>query len=253
MEYDRRVSSTPRVILLAAGQGKRMQALGVDVPKSLLPVGGEPFVVRLAGQAFAHGVTDVTAVVGYRKDDVKQALAARFGDRVSFVDNDRYAEDVNIHSLCLALERDASPFHVVEADIYLADGWDVLLDQADRERSIWYTRGTVRPGQAGGMLTSGDDGRITDLRVEPTPDPRFAAYKKLVGITKVGPAQVERYHRLLVEARDRNMRQYYLAPWIEHLGELSCFERDLGAEVAFSVNTPQEYRQLVSDVERQAH
>ena len=65
----------------------------------------------------------------------------------------------------------------------------------------------------------------------------------------MGPRESELYHRLLVEARDQSLRQYYLAPWIAHLRQLPCYERDLTSRGAVSFNTPAEYRELLRTLE----
>jgi CTP:phosphocholine cytidylyltransferase-like protein len=238
-------------VLLAAGQGKRMRGLGDDTPKSLLPIAGEPFAVRLVRQAFEHGISDITVVVGYRADFVQQTLASAAPGPLRFVRNERYAEDVNIHSLSLALEADRAPCLVVEADIWLADSaWDEMLAPDDAQRSVWYTRGRFNSQQVGGILSAGPDRRISDLRVVPAYEPKYGAYDKLVGITKIGPEQAEPFFRLLTAARDRDLRQYWLAPWIDNLAALPCYARDVGSARAVSVNTPDEYRALQEQVER---
>jgi CTP:phosphocholine cytidylyltransferase-like protein len=245
------LAARPRVVLLAAGQGKRMDPAGAGTPKSLLPIGGEPFAVRLARQAREHGIDDITVVVGYRAEQVRAALATAAGSGARFVMNERFAEDVNVHSLCLALEADASPCFVVEADIWMADSaWDELLAEEDRERSVWYTRGPFGSHQVGGILRAGADRRVEDLRIVPAYEQRYASYDKLVGVTKIGPEESERFSTLLRAARDRNLKQYWLAPWIDNLSELPCYARDVGQERAISVNTPEEYRALQEHVER---
>jgi len=202
-----------RAILLAAGQGSRMQELSRGEPKSLLPVKGEPFLLRLVRQLLECDVTDLTVVLGYQRALVEGRLRERFGDRLQIVENERWEEDVNIHSLSLALERDPRSFLVVEADIYLDDrALDLLLDPRDEPRSVWYTRGRFDPSQVGGILDTDAAGRLTDLRIVPRWEERYAAYRKLVGITRVGPAEVARYRELQLAARDRDLRQYYLAP-----------------------------------------
>ena len=234
-------SERPRVILLAAGQGKRMQALGGDLPKSLLPVKGEPFAVRLVRQAVEHGAGEIVVVVGYQHERVQAAIAPHF-PQTRFVLNEGFADDINIGSLSLALAGDLRPFHVVEADIYLDDAcWDVLFDPADRARSVWYTRGPFLSTQLGGILATDAEGRLTDLRIVPSWEPRYAGYHKLVGVTKVGPNELEHYAELLFAARARSSKQYYLQPWIDCLPELPAYGRDLGAVGAVSVNTPEEY------------
>lgn len=226
-----------------------MGVLGEHEPKSLLPVGGEPFASRLVRQAFARGIVDVTVVVGYRADYVQSRLVELAPAPLQFVHNERWSEDVNIHSLSLALTRDASPCLVVEADIWMSDeAWDGLVDPADAERSIWYSRGAFHSAQMGGILRADAERNIVDLRIVPAWAPEYAAHEKLVGVTRIGPHEAAEFAALLFAARDRNMKQYWLMPWIDNLARLPCRARDLGSRHAVSVNTPDEYQRLLAQV-----
>ncbi len=226
-----------------------MGVLGEQEPKSLLPVAGEPFAARLIRQAFVRGVTDVTVVVGFRADYVQQRLEALAPGPLQFVVNDRWQDDVNIHSLSLAMTKDPSPAIVVEADIWLSDdGWDGVVDPADASRSVWYTRGQFHDAQMGGILRADADRNITDLRIVPAWLPEYEGYEKLVGITRIGPSEAPAFVQRLLAARDRNMKQYWLMPWIDDLAALPCRARDLGSAHAVSVNTPDEYQRLVAQV-----
>ncbi len=64
----------PVAVVLAAGQGTRMKS---DLPKVLCPVLGRPMIDYVLDALVAAGVERVIAVVGYRADDVKAALADR--------------------------------------------------------------------------------------------------------------------------------------------------------------------------------
>ncbi len=69
-----------QIIILAAGQGKRMQA---EVPKALVPFHGKPmidYVLKAAGESGIESKPIV--VVGYQKDEVIEHL----GDRAVCVD-----------------------------------------------------------------------------------------------------------------------------------------------------------------------
>jgi UDP-N-acetylglucosamine diphosphorylase/glucosamine-1-phosphate N-acetyltransferase len=66
----------PVAVVLAAGQGTRMKS---DLPKVLFPVLGRPMIEFVLDALVEAGVERVIAVVGYRADDVKSALAARPG------------------------------------------------------------------------------------------------------------------------------------------------------------------------------
>lgn len=226
-----------------------MDPEGTGTPKSLLPIAGEPFAVRLTRQALEHGITDISVVVGYRPDLLRAAIEP-VAPRARFVLNERYAEDVNIHSLCLALEADPSPCFVVEADIWMDDAvWDEMLAPEDADRSVWYTRGPFRQ-KLGGILKAGADRRMTDLQYVHAYEPRYADYHKLLGITKIGPNESIRFIELIRAARDRDLKQYWFKPWIYHLAELPSYARDVGAERAISVNTPEEYQAMKAQLER---
>jgi bifunctional UDP-N-acetylglucosamine pyrophosphorylase/glucosamine-1-phosphate N-acetyltransferase len=64
---------------MAAGQGTRMKS---DLPKVLFPVLGKPMIEYVLDALAASGVQRVIAVVGYRAEDVRAALAGR--DDVQF-------------------------------------------------------------------------------------------------------------------------------------------------------------------------
>jgi bifunctional UDP-N-acetylglucosamine pyrophosphorylase/glucosamine-1-phosphate N-acetyltransferase/UDP-N-acetylglucosamine pyrophosphorylase len=61
-------------VVLAAGMGTRMKS---DLPKVLCPVLGRPMIEYVLDALAAAGVQRVIAVIGYRADDVRAALASR--------------------------------------------------------------------------------------------------------------------------------------------------------------------------------
>ena len=65
---------SPMAIVLAAGKGTRMQS---DLPKVLCPALDRPLIDYVVDALKAAGVERIVAVVGYRADDVKAALAPR--------------------------------------------------------------------------------------------------------------------------------------------------------------------------------
>ena len=65
---------TITAVVLAAGMGTRMKT---DLPKVLCPVLGRSMIEYVLDALAAAGVERVIAVIGYRADDVRQALAAR--------------------------------------------------------------------------------------------------------------------------------------------------------------------------------
>jgi bifunctional UDP-N-acetylglucosamine pyrophosphorylase/glucosamine-1-phosphate N-acetyltransferase len=67
-QYDPRVAA----VILAAGQGKRMQS---DLPKVLHAVGGRPMLLHVIDAVKAAGVGPVVVVTGYQAERVEAACA----------------------------------------------------------------------------------------------------------------------------------------------------------------------------------
>jgi len=233
------VSGLPRAVVLAAGQGSRLMPLTADCPKSMLPIAGQPLLLRTLAQLEAAGFDAIDVVVGYRGDGISAALRARPGVRV--IVNERYADDVNVLSLLLGLDGSDAPVLVVEADIAFDDRALPRVAAACADESVWVTHGPFRPPQLGGVLATDASGKVTDLRYVPRFDPALRGYKKLLGLLYVGPREAPSFRRRLAQAAAHTTRQYYMMPWVEHLPELPCRELDLGDVPAISFNTPEEY------------
>jgi len=65
-----------KAFVLAGGLGTRLKPQFGDLPKSLAPLGGRPFLVRQLEWLGGHGVRDVVILAGYGAD----ALRATIGD-----------------------------------------------------------------------------------------------------------------------------------------------------------------------------
>jgi L-glutamine-phosphate cytidylyltransferase len=98
-------SSIVRVIILAAGQGKRLLPLTAEVPKALLDIGGKTLIERQIEAFAANGLKDFLVVTGYAADKMERALAAISGKlsvSVTTLFNPFYAVADNLASCWLA-------------------------------------------------------------------------------------------------------------------------------------------------------
>ncbi len=61
-----------RAIILAAGEGYRLRPLTAYMPKVMLPVGNRPILEYVITALRKNSVKDITIVVGYKSDKIKQ-------------------------------------------------------------------------------------------------------------------------------------------------------------------------------------
>ena len=96
-----------RVVILAAGQGKRLLPLTAEVPKALLDIGGKTLVERQIEAFAASGIKDFTVILGYGAGLMEAALvniSRRLGVNISTVFNPFYAVADNLASCWMARE-----------------------------------------------------------------------------------------------------------------------------------------------------
>src|SRR5438874_9638180 len=67
-------SSIVKVIILGAGQGKRLLPLTTEVPKALLDIGGRSLIGRQIDAFTACGVSEFAVVTGYAAGRMEEAL-----------------------------------------------------------------------------------------------------------------------------------------------------------------------------------
>ncbi len=76
-----------RAIILAAGEGYRLRPLTSYMPKVMLPVGNRPILEYVIEALHSNDVNDITLVVGYKADKIKQYFGngTDFGVNIEYV------------------------------------------------------------------------------------------------------------------------------------------------------------------------
>ncbi len=187
-----------------------------DLPKSLLPYKGRPILERLLGQLARTSIEKVVLVVGYQKARILEFV--RGLPFVTVVENDRFAEDTNIHSMRLALRQVSGSVVIFEADTIMEDAMVNYVTGTDFEyQSAWFTKGPFEAGMYGGIVKSDAEGKIVDVRVVPQWDAQLGGYSKMTGVMRIGHQELPTFRQHLEAYAERSIAQYFFAPWAEQI------------------------------------
>jgi NDP-sugar pyrophosphorylase family protein len=114
-------------LVLAGGEGSRLRASGVTVPKALLAITGEPQIARMAAACRRAGCVTVTCAV--RSDLVTAVESALVGRNVNVVS---VSTPTSLHTLDLGLKAisDGNVLCTLVDTIMPDDAWDRANDRA---------------------------------------------------------------------------------------------------------------------------
>lgn len=145
-----------KAIILAAGYGNRMRPLTDNEHKTLMKVANSTIIDRIIEALLANDVSDIVVALGYRSAEMQQYLLNRYANicRFTFIQNDRYRETNNIHTLALVFEECE-----IDDDIILIES-DLIFENAVIERAIRSPHPTVALVD---RYRSGMDGTVVAL------------------------------------------------------------------------------------------
>lgn len=237
-------------LVLAAGAGRRLRPYTDTLPKALVPVDpagdGSLTVLDLTLGNFAEiGLTEAAVVVGYRKEAVYErqaALEAKYGLKLTLVDNDKAEEWNNAYSLWCARD-------LFQQGVILANGDTV--HPVSVERSLLAARGngqkiilaldTVKHLADEEMKVIVDPGKGVS-RITKLMDPATAT-GEYIGVTLIEPEAAEELADALKTTFERDPDLYYedgyqelvnrgFAVDVAPIGEVSWVEIDNHADLA---------------------
>ena len=140
-----RAKAPRNAIILAAGFGMRMVPINTSTPKALLEVNGEPLIERTIRQLHEAGVTNITVVVGFMKEQFEY-LIDEYG--VDLAVNSEYSERNNLHSLAYVAGRIDNSY-IIPCDIWCAVNpysrtepysWYMVSDKMDEDSTVRVNR-----------------------------------------------------------------------------------------------------------------
>lgn len=107
-----------KAIILAAGFGQRLAPVTLDTPKPLVKVKGVRILDTLLDALYAKGITNITIVRGYKKEQFDQLLEKY--PTIRFIDNPEFNLANNISSAVHAVDL-IDRCYICEADLYITN------------------------------------------------------------------------------------------------------------------------------------
>ncbi|MBF8258557.1 MAG: Nucleotidyl transferase [Actinobacteria bacterium] len=164
----------PPAVILAGGLGTRLRPVVEDLPKSMAPVNGKPFLERIVSLLSGKGIREFVFCVGYRRE----AILGYFGDGSGWNVRIRYATEEEPLGTGGAV-RNALPlldgtFLLLNGDTYLDVDYSEFLEyhrqKVRKERCVGSVAlVSTQERQFFGSVTAGKDWRIASFS-EKSPD-----------------------------------------------------------------------------------
>ncbi|WP_433929673.1 NTP transferase domain-containing protein [Sorangium cellulosum] len=181
-----------RAILLAAGRGRR---IGRDAPKCLISIEGRTLLERHLVNLAESGVTDLTIVVGFRREMIEDALASlRPSLRVELIDNPRFVHG-SIVSLHAASDRLSGGGLWMDADVLYPAALLRRLVTSPHENCLLVDASSEETGEE--MMVGVRAGRV--LKIARRVGKGWDVAGESVGFAKVGAQGGRVMQRLLEE------------------------------------------------------
>ncbi len=154
-----------KVVILGAGQGKRLLPLTEHVPKALLDIGGRSLVGRQIDAFAACGIREFVVITGYGTDVMEDRLAAiaqEGGLDIRTVYNPFFAVADNLASCWMAREEMTGEFIQVNGDnVFQAGLVRSLLEQSSGEITVAINRKDNYDGDDMKVMLDGE--RMTEI------------------------------------------------------------------------------------------
>ena len=106
-----------KAVILSAGQGTRLMPLTTNVPKCMVDIEGQTLIEWQINELVKSGIDQVTVVVGYQADRVRQLLHSRYDSQlVRSLYNPTYAWADNLFSCWVARAEMDEEFILLNGD-----------------------------------------------------------------------------------------------------------------------------------------
>jgi len=199
-----------RVVILSAGQGRRLLPLTNNLPKCMLYVHGRSLLEWQVDKLLKCGIEQVTVVVGYGADQVEKLLAERYeSHKVRTIYNPFFAVADNLVSCWVARTEMNGDFILLNGDtLFETAVLQRLLASQDRPVTVTTNRKLTYDADDMKVMLDGD--RLVRIGKDIPLDQVDAESVGMIFFRGKGPAL---FHAVIEQAlrRPQGLKQWYLS------------------------------------------
>ena len=216
-----------KAIILAAGTGGRLGDIGKQIPKCLIKIGKKTIVEYQIEALKSNNINDISIVVGYKADEVKEFLKS---ENIKFYFNENYDKTGLLESIFCAKDEFNDDIILLYGDIiFKADLIKKLLEDkndfclvADREKEIVHEAEAIFEEYHGEKIRKGStkvsivNDVVEKISKSLTPEETSAEY---IGIAKLSKKVIEIVYKRIEELiKSGEVKKYpspsYLFKWL---------------------------------------
>ncbi|MGZ4944854.1 MAG: bifunctional sugar-1-phosphate nucleotidylyltransferase/acetyltransferase [Halobacteriota archaeon] len=159
---------TVKAIVLAAGEGTRLRPFTLTQPKAMVPVANRPILEYVIDSLARSGVTEISLVVGYKKEKVMNYFEGgkNFGVKITYVEQPQQLGTA--HAIKLAEDSIEDKFLVLNGDNLISpEAIEEVLGNASGDVTLLLT---VKENVKGYGVVTTEGPRVTQIVEKPGTD-----------------------------------------------------------------------------------
>ncbi len=208
-------NSNFQVILLLAGESKRLRPLTDQTPKCLLDVGGQTILERNLSLLSHHAWSHITLVTGFCAEKIEKAASHSCEKtKIIFCENKIYHKTNNAYSLFLALNQSPLPFILMDGDLIIDPDILNLCLKSPHENLMMIDERQERLTEEAMKAVSNMEGKIKLLSKKTPPQKAKGEY---IGLSRFGQKTT---HDLLNILKQTSLTEFETAYYEDILNRL---------------------------------
>lgn len=233
-----------RSIILAAGQSARLRPLTDDRPKCLLPMGPRAILDWQLESLQSVGVTDVTLVVGYRREMIQTHVQTYHPDlHVEYVVNPDFLTTNTLFSLRCALEQYTGDFFYLNADVVFDEHILTRLLPGDDGGYLAIDRKQCREEEVK-VMVEGNVIHEIGKHLDPA-----VSYGEFIGVAKFAGSFAQAFRETVFQEAVAGNEMRFFEHALDVLADKSrMFAVDITGLPCVEVDFPEDYEYAVNQV-----